>query len=359
MMMEGMQMKGTAGAQDRAAALRAAREAVVLACRVTRAVQARIETIGEITKDDRSPVTVADFAAQAVIAHHLQRSLHAGLDRLHLVGEESTGLLRQVEQSGALGEVVRVVCDVWPGASEDDVLAAIDAGDHDASAETYWTLDPVDGTKGFLRRGQYALALALIERGEVVLGVMGCPNLSPDPERSFDDPDPDGLIYFATRGGGACAASASAELGAPQLVRVDAQPGDPSARLRVCESVESGHTKQDDTARIIDHLGGAPGLGAPARLDSQCKYAVVARGQADAYLRLPTKKGYVEKIWDHAAGMIIAQEAGAIVTDIDGKPLDFSRGATLSGNRGVVCAHPRWHGRIIEAIRELRIARPE
>jgi len=356
-MTEGAHVRDATGAPgSRQEALRAAREAVALACRVTRAVQSRLEKIGEITKDDRSPVTVADFAAQAVVANHLQKTLHSANDRLHLVGEESTDLLRQAEQSGALSEVVRVVGEVWPGATEADVLAAIDSGDHNATADSYWTLDPVDGTKGFLRRGQYALALALIERGQVVLGVMGCPNLSPDLERSFDEPDPEGLIYFATRDGGTFVIPAMGERASPQAVRMDARAHDALWRIRVCESVETGHTKQDDTARIIEHLGGG---GSPARLDSQCKYAVVARGQADAYLRLPTKKGYVEKIWDHAAGMIIAQEAGAIVTDIDGKPLDFSRGATLSGNRGIVCAHPRWHGRIIAAIEELQIRRPE
>jgi 3'(2'), 5'-bisphosphate nucleotidase len=80
---------------------------------------------------------------------------------------------------------------------------------------------------------------------------------------------------------------------------------------------------------------------------------VVARGQADAYLRLPTRADYVEKIWDHAAGKLVAEEAGAIVTDIDGKPLDFAHGATLSRNRGVVCAPPEFHAALLDAIRAL------
>ena len=82
---------------------------------------------------------------------------------------------------------------------------------------------------------------------------------------------------------------------------------------------------------------------------------VVARGQADAYLRLPTSYTYVEKIWDHAAGMLVAQEAGAVVTDIDGKALDFSRGAGLSANRGVVCAPPALHAALLGAITRLDI----
>ncbi|MEQ8664039.1 MAG: inositol monophosphatase family protein, partial [Gammaproteobacteria bacterium] len=123
--------------------------------------------------------------------------------------------------------------------------------------------------------------------------------------------------------------------------------------MRVCESVEAAHSRLDDTARIVAHLGAA---GTPARLDSQCKYAVVARGQADAYLRLPTQPGYVEKIWDHAAGKIVAEEAGAVVSDVRGQPLDFSHGSGLSANRGVVCAGAGFHPRLLEAIAALGLA---
>jgi 3'(2'), 5'-bisphosphate nucleotidase len=87
----------------------------------------------------------------------------------------------------------------------------------------------------------------------------------------------------------------------------------------------------------------------PVRLDSQAKYAVLARGQADAYLRLPTSGTYVEKIWDHAAGSIVATEAGAIVSDITGAPLDFTQGARLSTNRGVIAAANGLHQQLIEA----------
>lgn len=324
--------------------------AVAKACRVTRQVQQDLAQVRAITKSDRSPVTVADFAAQAIINHELSRALgEAG--QFHMIGEESAALLREPAQHAVRAAVVEAVQTVWPDASEEGVLDAIDLGRARESVENCWTLDPVDGTKGFLRNGQYALALAFIERGEVRFGAMGCPNLSFDPARSFDDPDERGLIAFARLGGGAYAVPADDPDAAPVRFAV----GDAGHRIRVCESVEIGHTRHDDATRIVEHLGGG---GAAARLDSQAKYAVVARGQADAYLRLPTKPGYVERIWDHAAGMMIAHEAGAVVTDIHGRPLDFSQGAGLERNRGILCAHPAWHGRIIEAIDALGLEFP-
>ncbi|MBX9608074.1 MAG: 3'(2'),5'-bisphosphate nucleotidase [Gammaproteobacteria bacterium] len=318
--------------------------AVAAACRVTRHVQAHQQNIVRHAKEDLSPVTVADYAAQAVVARHLADAF----GELAMVGEEDAGTLRSAGQDGLREEVAAAARVAWPDAPVDAVLDAIDLGNHDASGDSYWTLDPIDGTKGFLRGGQYAVSLALIERGQVTLGVLGCPNLAESHARAFDDPDPRGTLFYATRGGGSWMVPADR----PGLSarRQDASRLEDVGAMRVCESVEAAHSRLDDTGRIVEFLGAR---GAPARLDSQCKYAVVARGQAEAYLRLPTRRDYVEKIWDHAAGAIIAQEAGAIVTDIAGRPLDFSHGATLSANRGVVCASRAFHRRILDAMTTL------
>jgi 3'(2'), 5'-bisphosphate nucleotidase len=182
---------------------------------------------------------------------------------------------------------------------------------------------------------------------------MGCPNLPAHHEQPLEEPDPAGMLYAAAHGGGAWAYRGSDVDATPSRIGIAAPRDDGS--VRVCESAEAAHSSQSDSAAIMDDLGVRT---EPVRLDSQCKYAVVGRGQADAYLRLPTKKGYVEKIWDHAAGKIIAQEAGATVSDIAGVPLDFSRGRTLQGNRGIVCAASGLHDRLIEAIAQLPVGAP-
>jgi 3'(2'), 5'-bisphosphate nucleotidase len=329
--------------------LQAALDAVRQGSRIARAVQHELDRVRQITKDDKSPVTVADFAVQAIVA----MTLHDRLGATLIVGEEHTDALRTQAQSHVLDAVVHAVQrETGRSISQGDVLNAIDACNHDGSAETYWTLDPVDGTKGFLRGQQYAIALALIESGQVTLGVMGCPNLPLDHAADLEQADAHGCMYAAAHGQGAWEYELGNAAAAPQ--RIHAQPPRENQPLRVCESVESSHSKQDDTARIIAEL--ASHSGAPARLDSQCKYAVVARGQADVYLRLPTGKSYVEKIWDHAAGMIIACQAGAVVSDVTGSPLDFGHGRRLERNRGIVCAAgPLLHQRVIGAIERLGI----
>ena len=121
---------------------------------------------------------------------------------------------------------------------------------------------------------------------------------------------------------------------------------DPS-EARFCESVESAHSSHGDAAQIAQHLGITA---ESVRMDSQAKYAAVGRGEASIYMRLPTRADYQEKIWDHAAGSIVVEEAGGRVTDITGKPLDFTLGRTLKTNRGIVATNGRLHDAVVKAI---------
>jgi 3'(2'), 5'-bisphosphate nucleotidase len=68
---------------------------------------------------------------------------------------------------------------------------------------------------------------------------------------------------------------------------------------------------------------------------------------------LPTRADYVEKIWDHAAGKFVVEQAGGVVTDVTGAPLDFSHGARLQANSGVVATDGRFHDQVIEAVQSV------
>jgi 3'(2'), 5'-bisphosphate nucleotidase len=322
--------------------LRAALEAVRGAARVCRAVQERLITGDTLEKRDKSPVTVADFASQAIVCRHLEQVFPGDA----VVGEEGSAELRTPENSALLSSVVAAVsAEVGGSADAARVLGWIDRGGADAKAARYWTLDPIDGTKGFLRREQYAVALGLIEHGEVVAGVLGCPNLD-------DGAGATGVLFAALRGQGTCVFPlwSGGDAGG-RRVHVDQLASTSGARF--CESVEAEHSDQDESAKIAARLGiTAP----PLRMDSQCKYGAVARGDASIYLRMPTRADYREKIWDHAAGKLVVEEAGGAVSDVNGKPLDFHHGRVLARNSGVVATVGGIHARVIDAIREVRRA---
>lgn len=316
--------------------LEVALQAVRVASRVCRSVQQSISP-ETIAKQDKSPVTVADFASQAIVC----KIIGDAFPQDAIVGEEDSAELRTEGHASQLQRVHAEVSQVGLHGSPDDICKWIDRGNSPGGVSRFWTLDPIDGTKGFLRGEQYAVSLALIVDGLIEVSVLGCPNL---PATDAWDKEV-GALFSAVRGQGAQLRKLDDEAAAPQVVRVSGTARGSMARF--CESVESGHNAQDVTSKIRQILGSDA---TPSRLDSQAKYGVVARGEADLYLRMPTKATYNEKIWDHAGGVLIVEEAGGRVTDMYGATLDFTQGSELKKNRGVVVTNGLLHGEVLAAI---------
>ena len=318
--------------QELSIAVAAVRRAAEVCRNVQRAIPAAMQ------KQDKSPVTIADFASQAVIC----RALGEAFPNDPVIGEEDSAELRLPVNQPSLDQVQSELSRIGLPASAEEICGWIDRGGASSFGPRFWTLDPIDGTKGFLRGEQYAVALALIVNGQIEVAILGCPNLPLEPGGDADA----GTLFFAVRGQGASVQPCFGDH-AGKPVRVTSTSS--WANVRLCESVESGHSAHDRSAMISASLGIVK---QPVRLDSQAKYAVVARGEGDVYLRLPTRKDYREKIWDHAAGVLVVEEAGGKVTDIDGKPLEFTHGRELSANRGVVVTNGHLHDDVLRAIQE-------
>lgn len=315
-------------------------KAVLQACKLCQTVQANLVSEESMAKKDKSPVTVADFGAQAVVSQALQ----AAFPNVPLVGEEDAAELRLPENGELKDRVISNVNQINPELTEAQILEAIDYGTYEGgSTGRHWTLDPIDGTKGFLRLDQYAVALALIENGEVVLGVLGCPNLPID-GKNFDGPK--GCLFIAAKGQGAYMRT----LDNSEETRIHVTNISDTSQASFCESVESAHSSQSDSAKVAELLGIAV---EPYRIDSQCKYAAVSRGDASIYLRLPTRQGYEEKIWDHAGGYMVIKEAGGEVSDVRGNPLNFSLGRTLKNNLGVIVTNGLLHDKVVAAVKQV------
>jgi HAL2 family 3'(2'),5'-bisphosphate nucleotidase len=310
-------------------------EAVRAGARVCRAVQAKLQASDSIRKDDKSPVTVADLATQAIIA----RRLADAFGDVPLVGEEDSKVFDAGPGADLVETVLAHVRTEWAAATEASMREAIDLGRGEGGpAGRFFTLDPIDGTKGFLRGGQYAIALALVDDRRVVGGVLGCPNLV-TPGGAV------GAIIVAVTGAGTRLLPIDGDDFTGIAARVSSQ-ADP-VQMRLCESVEAGHTDQTFSRAVLARLGV---LAPSVRMDSQAKYGVLALGEGELYLRTPTRPGREEWIWDHAAGAICVEEAGGRVTDLDGKPLDFGQGRALASNRGIVATNGTLHDAVLAAV---------
>lgn len=301
--------------------------AVTEASAVCRTVQNRMVRGDTLVKNDRSPVTIADFASQAIVCRILKQTF----PEIPIVGEEDSNDLKREKYYGLL----RRVSEFLPDFSEDEIVEAVESGSG-TPGPSFFTLDPIDGTKGFLRGDQYAVALSLIRDGRVDLGVLGCPNLS------FDGSKNKGIIAYAQRDRGAFARLPGRD--AAEALHVSGR--NESSVVRFLESVEPGHADHALQAVIKKS---ASGRSRSVRMDSQAKYVMLAGDRAEVYLRIPSPKTphYKEKIWDHAAGSIIVEEAGGKVTDMTGKDLDFSTGHRLLNNTGVIGTNGLFHDSLV------------
>jgi 3'(2'), 5'-bisphosphate nucleotidase len=281
-------------------------------------------------KAGREPVTIADYGSQAIICCAISRVFP---DDAVLAEEHGSQFIEVVPEAQRM-QIVRLLCDVLgEDVSEADVVNWLDYGQGRESART-WVIDPIDGTQGFLARRHYAIAVGLLEYGQPVAAVIGSPAYA------------DGLLFYALDG---TAYVQPLEGGRARQIYVsdNTNPLD----LRVVESLDVSHKDGDLTERVRQASG--MGMAEVITLDSMDKYAMVAAGDADLYLRFPSDKGYLHKAWDHAAGTALVQAAGGMVTDLNGEPLDFTQGALLVNNRGMVVSNGRIHERVLRGIGEV------
>ena len=310
--------------------------AVSIASQLCREIRHELITPA-LSKSDHSPVTVADFASQAVIARMLKETFPEAI----LVAEEDSLTLQEPGEEQTLHAVTSFVQQVFPDEDEASVCKHIDVGQGQPN-ERYWTLDPIDGTKGFIRGGQYVVALALIENDAVVFGALGCPNLNIDVLPSSGTR---GAILLAGKGQGTWVMD---EEGG-HARRLYVSEIDRGEDARILRSFAPEHTDLSKLKRIVEASGTSH---EPILMDSQAKYAQLAGGHGDLLFRLvsthqPDREEY---IWDHAAGSIIVAEAGGRVTDLDGEELDYATGRTLKRNRGVLASNGRLHEQALQLV---------
>jgi 3'(2'), 5'-bisphosphate nucleotidase len=306
-----------------------------------------------LTKPNGSPVTVADFVVQAFVASRLAEYFPAD----PLVAEEDAGALRGDSADPIRRQVVRLTGQMLPGTEvkTEQVLAWIDHG-RGACGPRFWTLDPVDGTKGLLRGGQYVIALALVVHGTVEIGIVGCPRLSMTaaPASTTDGPEHAVAAALEDDAGGGVAVAARGQgawwmpLNGGHLTRLSVSRESNPAKIRALHSRESRHSDIDELRRVLRELRSQA---SPALMDGQTKQVLLAAGAAELLMRIPADPAYREAIWDQAAGALLVEEAGGRVTDLDGLPLDFTTGRRLLRNTGLLASNGLLHYVVLDSVR--------
>ncbi|MEO6652394.1 MAG: inositol monophosphatase family protein [Ilumatobacteraceae bacterium] len=176
-------------------------------------------------------------------------------------------------------------------------------------------------------------------RGEVVLGVLGCPTCPSCPVRTVR-----------------CSRRSMAAPSCRWVAPIPRSRSRSTTRVRsptrACAS-RSRRVTPTIRSRPRSPIGSAspPSPTGSTASASTAQWRAVTRRSTCVCRPAPATQ---EKIWDHAAGKFVVEQAGGRVTDADGAPLDFSFGARLTANAGVVATSGRFHGEVVEAVRTVR-----
>lgn len=315
--------------------IEAVRQAVIL-CREVQ--HNSLRSMNKLSKDagDHEPVTIADYGSQAIIG----RALKTHFPDDAVLSEEAGSQFLELTSDKQKAEIINLLTTILDvNVTQGEIVSWLDQGTSSTTERT-WIIDPIDGTKGFVALRHYAIGVGIVENGEPVGAIVAAPGygdgVSGDDEEGALFYIKDGIPYQELISGGKA-----------QQISVS----DKTSDLRAVQSFERQHASKSRMAIVREKAGMENA--AISELDSMEKYALIANGDADVYLRLPNldnKRPHMT--WDHAPGVALVLAAGGQVTDVDGSPLDFSKGRTLP-NRGMVISNGKVHEQLLTAVREL------
>jgi len=306
------------------------------AAELCRIVQSRMLSVSRKDAGNYGePVTIADYGSQAILC----RALQAQYPNDAVVAEESALQFQRLLSAQQRAQVLQVLAQVLGQAvTEQQVLEWLDFGRGKLAART-WVIDPIDGTKGFIAGRHYAIACALLQGGQLQQGLIAAPAYG----------NGAGALFYTDKGAAWCLPLAG---GSAARIRVSERRE--AQTMRAVQSYARAHASKSRMAQARGYAGLDEAN--VIEMHSMEKYALVACGDAEVYMRLPRAGAeYAHKIWDHAAGVALVQQAGGIATDLDGGALEFGRGQHMP-NLGMVVSNGRQHERLVTAVQ--RVLRP-
>ncbi|WP_213318085.1 inositol monophosphatase family protein [Chlamydiifrater volucris] len=284
-------------------------------------------------KSDGSFVTPADYGVQFLI----QRKLSGEISGIPFVCEETVHELCEKQLQSVYDFVSLYVPDV----SSSLITDVLFGGQH-AATDTFWLIDPIDGTSGFIKNQSFSVVVSLIIDGEPCISVIACS----DPNIRKQNPLQPYLVFSARKNHGSFSLCISKKSISYQKISTAT-----ALTHRFCEAPMAAYNQQHlITKRLSEILPSRP---KPIRIDSQYKYACVASGKVDFFLRVPHIKTQASP-WDHIPGALLTEEAGGIVSDLLGNPLKMRTPLQLENQEAIIAAsNPNIHDEVLTKLKSI------
>ena len=270
-------------------------------------------------KLDESPVTTADMASQILIVSNIKKNFPEDL----IIAEEGDIFMdNQTEY---------IIQKCFNELNLEDSFDFREVLNYKGSnTDRQWTIDPIDGTQGFLEGLVYAVGISFLKESDQKLAVIGIPNYN----------NKEQAIFIAEKEKGAKASYGENEFKSIKVSKQD-----------ILEESILYHSLHYDKP-WVEKFAELVGIKNRIQIDSMSKFCKIADGSADLYLK-PIDKIHSYS-WDFSPGVLIVKEAGGKISDLNGAPIHFLKDKLICDTPGLVASNSNLHLDIIKNLQKIK-----
>ncbi len=277
----------------------------------------RIKGFESFQKEDKSPITLADYASQLFIVKKLKEKFPND----QIIAEES--------YNSHININVQKIIKMCYRSLELDLIEDIERilNYRGPYSPRQWTVDPIDGTKGFQKNLSYAIGIGFMNNSELIAAAIGVPNYN----------EKGRALFIAEKNQGA-----RVSYGEEDFIPINVSDKKNIKKAKMCHSLHYDEPWVMEFAEIV-------GISNYIQMDSMAKFCMVADGTADLYIKPMNENRSFS--WDFLPGVLIVNEAGGIVSDLKGNNIKFNNEKCIISAPGLVASNGILHEEILKYLK--------
>jgi len=281
----------------------------------------RSKNSSSFIKKDDSPVTLADFASQIFIISSIKKYFPED----QIIAEEESSVFIDSDAENIIKKCYTSLKITF----EKNLKETLNY--RGSSSKRQWTVDPIDGTKGFQKGLAYAIGMGFMVQAEPTICAIGVPNYK----------NTTLSIFSAEKNHGA-----KVSFGDQNFTKIRVSNKKEIKKFRICHSLRYNKPWVLDFARSLGITNFVP-------LDSMAKLCMVADGSSELYIKpMNMLRSFT---WDFLPGELLVKEAGGMITDIKGNPIQYVDDKCKITAPGLIASNGIRHEELLSALKSNEI----
>jgi 3'-phosphoadenosine 5'-phosphosulfate (PAPS) 3'-phosphatase len=277
----------------------------------------RTKNSSSFIKKDDSPVTLADFASQIFVISNIKKVFPED----QIIAEEESSVFIDSDAENIIKKCYTSLNITF----KENLKETLNY--RGSSSIRQWTVDPIDGTKGFQRSLAYAIGMGFMVQAEPTICAIGVPNYK---NTSL-------TIFSAEKNHGA-----KVSYGDQNFTKINVSNKKEIKNFRICHSLHYNKPWVLNFARSLGITNLIP-------LDSMAKLCMVADGSSELYIKpMNMQRSFT---WDFLPGELLVKEAGGMITDIRGNPIQYINDKCKITAPGLIASNGIKHEELLNALK--------